>query len=71
MGLRRGAAALGRAGARQRGAVQVRSSVGLRRGAAVWAVPGRSGVGPRMGGAARAAQGRSSAGPHGGAGAWG
>ena len=67
MGLRRGAAAWGCAGARQWGAVQVRSSVGLRRGAAVWAARARSGVGPRRGAAARAVQGRSSVGPRGGA----
>ena len=69
MWLRRGAV-WGRAGARQRGAVQVRSSVGLRRGAAVWAARGRSGVGPRMGAAARAVQGRSGGGMRRGA-AWG
>ena len=70
MGLRRGAAAWGRAGAQQRGAVQGRSIVGLRRGAAVWAAQVRSSVGLRRGAAARAVQGRSSVGLRRGA-AWG
>ena len=59
MGPRRGAAVWGGAEAQQCGAVQGRSSVGLRRGAAAWGCPGarhgdvkgRSSVGLRRGAA--------------------